>query len=296
MGWMDIGKVALKYGGDAAGHAGTAATLLGQPGIGAALKGVDLASDLATGEASGEDVGKAAIQAGLQYGASKIVGHLVGESDEQKLRTRMLEQQVEATDRLERIGRGEFTDVEAKGFTSSVRSAMGESLAARGLARSPMATGAISRASAERLRQVQLQASQLSLGGRDSLLSRLKTDDTVFDDLASISQNIAKLSPGGDNATNSDPYADITLDQINQLNYLDSLIRELKDGTPGQGYEEPANETLSANDLSDDWVNERWGSMGRNIRGRGHDIPHTGLLDDTPYRRESVMPNVWEQH
>ena len=132
--------------------------------------------------------------------APSVYRAFAGDTPEQKLRSEVLQDQIEETNRLARIGRGEFTTAEARGLTSGVRAAVGESLAARGLERSPMAANVYSRAAAEQLRKTQLSATQIGAESRGSLLRMLPPTDPIFDDLVAMKDAIAKrrlLDKGG---------------------------------------------------------------------------------------------------
>ncbi len=132
--------------------------------------------------------------------APSVYRAFAGDTPEQKLRSEVLQDQIEETNRLARIGRGEFTTAEARGLTSGVRAAVGESLAARGLERSPMAANVYSRAAAEQLRKTQLSATQIGAESRGSLLRMLPPTDPIFEDLVAMKDAIAKrrlLDKGG---------------------------------------------------------------------------------------------------
>ena len=139
--------------------------------------------------------------AGYAMDALPVLANIFqGDSPEQTMRGEVLQEQIDETERLSRLGRGEFTPSEARSFTKGVRAAVGESLASRGISRSPIAADAYSRAAAEQLGKVQLAATQAAMTTRGTIMNYIPRDDSIWDDLKAMKESFAArrlLAEGG---------------------------------------------------------------------------------------------------
>ena len=210
-----------------------------------------------------------ALEAGKMAAGAAIpaaIHHIFGkESEESILRKDLLKKQVEGTDRLARLARGDFTQGESRAYTRGVRQAVQPSLAARGLSRSPVAASAISDASAAQLRNVQIQAGTAAFSNRHSLLGNLDAGDAAFGALAGITKSLGRMGS------------------------IDSLIKSAVialDRMGKDGYENGYTQEPFAADLQD--ISERELNLGSD----GGTVPPRDIRDSERYK--TYISSLWD--